>query len=241
MNSLEHISSTVDIARGDCLELMREIPSGSVDMVLCDPPYGIGYKTGWRIDRSHRFAREIENDRDLSVVEAAAPVMFDLLKDDSACFIFCAWNRLSEIFGILKSVGFSVKNMIVWDKCATTAGDLEGAYAHQYEMVVFATKGRPIIRGRRHSDIWRYPRVSSDKLVHQNQKPVELLEQMILSMSGKGDLILDPFMGSGSTGIACINTDRRFVGIEIENGYYAVAKKRLTETAAQTKLFACED
>lgn len=103
-----------------------------------------------------------------------------------------------------------------------------------------ATKGDPVIRGKRHSDLWRYPRVSPEKLVHQNQKPVELLERAILSMSDVGDVVLDPFMGSGSTGVACLNTGRNFVGIELDEGYYRIARERLEREESQGRLFVGE-
>ena len=228
----------IEIKFGDCVDLLKEIEDESVDLIVTNPPYGIGYKTSWRIEKAHRFTSEIANDKDLSILEIVAPELHRVLKNDSACFVFCSWNKQAEVNEILTGGGrFSMKNLIVWDKCNTTAGDLTHAFGHQYEFMVFATKGNPVIRGKRHSDLWRYPRVSADKLLHQNEKPVSLLERAILAMSDEGALVLDPFMGSGSTGIACLWTHRDFIGMEIDQGYFDVASKRLDAEQRQGRLF----
>lgn len=130
-----------------------------------------------------------------------------------------------------------MKNNIVWDKGNTTAGDLAGSYGYQYEVIILAVKGSPKIRGKRHSDLWRFPRVSPDKLLHQNEKPVPLLERMIDSFSDIGDVVLDPFMGSGSTAVACMNMGRSFIGCEIDSGYYEIALNRIDAENSQARLF----
>lgn len=223
---------------GDCVEFMSQLPDESIDMVLTDPPYGMAYKTGMRHDKGHRFTREIVGDRNLDAVERATPHIARLLKDDSACFMFCAWSKQDEVARMLEDCGLRVKNRIVWDKGQTTMGDLTGAFGFQYEVLMFAVKGRPQLRGKRHPDVWRHMKVSQDKLMHQNQKPVPLLERAILSMSDPGDTVLDPFMGSGSTGVACLDTGRDFVGCEIDDGYFEVASGRLGRESAQGRLFA---
>lgn len=114
-----------------------------------------------------------------------------------------------------------------------TSGDLTGAFGRRYEVIIYAAKGRPKIRGKRYSDIWECPRVPASREVHQNQKPVELLERAVCSMTDAGATVLDAFMGSGSTGVACVNTGRDFIGIEIDHGYFEVAKKRIEEAVAR--------
>lgn len=224
------------VYHGDCVEAMSMMPDGFVDIVVTDPPYGVSYKTSKRKDKGHRFCREIENDSDLSALADAAPEMFRVLKDDSACFAFCAWKRQDEAAGILESCGFDVRNRIIWDKGHHTAGDLTGAFGYQYEVILFAVKGKPTIRGKRHSDVWRCPSVPSDRLLHQNEKPIFLLERAILSMSDEGCVVLDPFMGSGSTGAACSHCGREFIGCEVDDGYYEVALGRLSSEWSQGRL-----
>lgn len=226
----------IDARLGDCREILGKIEDESVDIVLTDPPYGINYATSRR-SQPHRFDHEIANDKDLSMLEAVIPDLYRVLRPDTACFVFCSWKRLGEACQIIRGGGFNVKNNIIWDKGNTTAGDLAGAYGYQYEVIIFAAKGSPKIRGKRHSDIWRFPRVSPEKLIHQNEKPVPLLERMIASFSDEAAMVVDPFMGSGSTGVACLNMGRSFIGCEIDEGYYEIAKRRLETEQAQGRLF----
>nr|WP_278278069.1 site-specific DNA-methyltransferase [Anaerofustis stercorihominis] len=80
------------------------------------------------------------------------------------------------------------------------------------------------------TDVWFYDRVSGKKQLHQNQKPLSLIEQCILKHSDKNEIVLDPFMGSGTTGVACVNTNRRFIGMELDKQYFDIAKERINKT-----------
>lgn len=233
----EHDYAGGTLYNGDCLEYMEQLADGSVDMVLTDPPYGVAYKSGRRQEKEHRFNREILNDRDLSALEAIAPHLWRVLPDDAACFVFCAWKKLNDVDELLRAQGFDIRNHIIWDKGVHTVGDLKHDFGYQYEPLVFATKGRPEIRGHRWSDVWKCMRVPADKQLHQNQKPTSILSRAILAMSDEGATVLDPFMGSGSTGVACLDTNRRFIGCELDEGYFAVALKRLDAESAQGRLF----
>lgn len=91
---------------GDCLEIVKEISDESIDMVLTDPPYGISYATSWR-SQPHRFANEIENDKDLTALEGVTPHLYRVLKPDSVCFVFCSWKKTDEVCSILSGGGSS--------------------------------------------------------------------------------------------------------------------------------------
>lgn len=106
-------------------------------------------------------------------------------------------------------------------------GDLKGSFAPKYEMIIFAHKGRKLINGFRYPDVLFCKRTNNK--IHPTQKPVELLEKFIKTSSNINDTILDPFMGSGSTGVACQNTHRHFIGFELDENYFNIAKKRLKE------------
>lgn len=95
------IKRPIHIHHGDCVEFMATLPSESIDLVVTDPPYGVAYKTGMRHDKDHRFTREIIGDRNLDAVKRAVPQISRLLRDDSACFMFCAWSRQDEVASIL--------------------------------------------------------------------------------------------------------------------------------------------
>lgn len=223
------INESIKIANCDCIDLIKDIPDDSVDMILCDPSYGIEYKTSYRKNNTHRFCSEIANDKNLDIVRNIAKDLYRVLKNDTACFMFASWKKQDEVSDILEEAGFKIKNRIIWDKGNRSAGDLKGQFGYQYEVIMFASKGRPTLKGHRFSDIWRFPRISHKKALHQNEKPVALLEQAITSFTEKDALILDPVMGAASTGIASINTGRKFIGFEIDEDYYNIAKNRLLE------------
>lgn len=219
------VAAGCDAVLGDCAELYGAIPDESVDMVLTDPPYGIGYSSRRRKDGS--FARPIANDESLSVVARSARHLHRILKPDSALYLFASPRKQDAVAVILERAGFRIKNRIIWDKGIHTAGDCRGAFGYRYEVLFFAAKGRPLIRGKRHPDVWRFPRVASHRMAHQNEKPVPLLVQAVESFTDLGALVLDPFMGSGSTGEACALAGRRFVGCEINPRYFGPAVERL--------------
>src|SRR5699024_6371409 len=117
--------------------------------------------------------------------------------------------------------------MIIWVKNNHTAGDLEAQFGKQYEIIFLVNKGRRKIEEKRITDIWHFDRVSSHKLLHQNEKPVSLISQCIRQHSKKDDLVFDGFMGSGTTAIACINTNRNYIGFELDEGYYKASIERI--------------
>lgn len=217
------------LLNSDCLEFMAELDDSSVNLVVTDPPYGISFKTNSRKDKTSKLCQMIANDDSLDIVRRSIPELYRILKPDSAIFMFMSPNKIAEVEPLLTSAGFKIKNRIVWDKLNHGFGDLSGSFGSQWEVVFLAVKGRPLIRGKRFNDIWRFPRIASQKMLHMNQKPVEMLERMILSFSDENDLVFDPFMGSGSTGVACQNTNRRFIGCEIDPYYFKIASDRIVD------------
>lgn len=117
---------------------------------------------------------------------------------------------------------FKIKNIIVWVKNNWTAGDLKGAYAHQYEFLIYATKGRALLNGKRLSDVWNFPRVVGKEQKHPNQKPLALIKQILEKSSKEGDLILDPFAGVGTVAKACSEMNRDNISYEIDEKYYKI-------------------
>jgi site-specific DNA-methyltransferase (adenine-specific) len=211
---------------GDCLELMKEIPDKSIDLVLTDPPYLINYFTNYRGNKTHDFCTPIEGDSDPQLIIDCAKEFKRVLKDNTAAYIFCNQDKI-DFFKQTFEQQLNLKNIIIWVKNNWTAGDLLAQYGKQYEMILYLNKGRAIINGERYPDVWFFNRVCGDEQLHQNQKPVGLLERMILSHSNKGDIILDPFLGSGTTAVACKRLNRNFIGIEKEPKYVEIALKRL--------------
>ena len=113
----------------------------------------------------------------------------------------------------------------MWEKNNTSMGDLKGSYAPKYEFILFGHKGRRLRNGKRLPDVIQAKRTGNK--YHPTQKPVDLLEIFIEQSTNENDLILDPFMGSGSTGVACVKLNRRFIGIELDGNHFNTAKYRI--------------
>lgn len=108
-------------------------------------------------------------------------------------------------------------------------GDLNHTLSTDYEIAIICHKGKCKIRGKRCGSVWECNKVNPNKMLHPTQKPEKLLEELIEKYSDSGATVLDCFMGSGSTGVACVNTGRNFIGIEIDETYFNIAKKRIEE------------
>ena len=219
----------VDLRLGDCLELMKDIPDGSIDLVLTDPPYGMGFKSNYRKEKYN----EIRNDKSLEWLEKYVGECFRILKDNTAVYFFCSWHNI-DVFKQAIEKKFKIKNILIWEKNNTSMGDLKGSYAPKYEMIIFAHKGRKLLNGFRYADIIKANRTGNK--LHPTEKPVDLLELFVKNSSGENEVVFDGFMGSGSCGVACVNTNRRFIGIELDEGYFEIAKKRIEEAQAQSRI-----
>ena len=220
----------------DCLEGMKRIPDGSVDLIVTDPPYLMNYKTGRRKDKTHRFNDVILNDNNEQLIVDYIKECYRILSDDTAMYLFCSSNKVDFFKRELEKV-FSIKNMIIWVKNNHTAGDLESAFGRKYEIVFLVNKGQRKFNGERLTDIWEFPKVSTDGQLHQNQKPIELIKRCIDKHSNVGDVVFDGFMGSGTTAAAALDTNRNYIGFELDEYYFNVAEKRLKNHTTQTDIF----
>lgn len=220
----------------DCLEGMKRIPDCSVDLIVTDPPYLINYKTGRRKDKNHRFNDVILNDDNEQLITDYVKECYRIMKDDTAMYLFCSSNKVDFFKKELEKV-FSIKNMIIWVKNNHTAGDLESAFGRKYEIVFLVNKGQRKFIGERLTDIWDFPKVSSDNQLHQNQKPIELIKRCIEKHSNVGDVVFDGFMGSGTTAAAALDTNRNYIGFELDEYYFNVAEKRIKNHTTQTDIF----
>ena len=227
---------TCTLIHGDCLkEMMKLADDGvKVDMICTDPPYLMNYKTNRRKDKTHDFCKPIANDTNFELIKDIMPLLFELLNQGGAIYMFCNTNHI-DYFKQQIEQHFTLKNILIWVKNNWSAGDLKGAYAKQTEFILYAVKGRHVLNGARDTDTLYYNRVVGNMQLHQNQKPVDLCKYLINKSSNENDTVLDCFMGSGSTGVACLQTNRNFIGIELEEKYYNIAKKRCS--AYQSKLW----
>ena len=208
--------------QGDCLEVMDKLikQNVKVDAIITDPPYGMDYRSNYRKEKYEK----ISNDNDLSFLDDFFQKCDKLLKDDTHIYCFCSWHHIDK-FKIAFEKYFTLKNVIVLEKNNTSMGDLKGSYAPKHEFVLFGHKGRRLRNGKRFPDVLQANRTGNK--LHPTQKPISLLQIFIEQSSDENEIILDPFMGSGSTGVAALNTNRKFIGIELDEKYFNIAKNRL--------------
>ena len=215
----------IDLHNGDCLEVMKSIPDGSVDMVLTDPPYGMSFVSNHRADKH----KPIANDSSLEWIDDLASGLHRIVKDDTAHYVFCSYHHIDKFKQAFERY-FKIKNILTWVKNNTSMGDLKGDFAPKTEFILFLQKGRCLIRGKRDCNVLQYARTGNE--LHPTQKPVDMLEFLISKFSDESMVVCDPFMGSGSTMIACLNTNRKGIGIELDKHYFYIAQKRINEHKA---------
>ena len=221
------------IWHGDSRILVKAI-TRPVDLIVVDPPYGMAHKSKFAETASaKRFVRELEGDDDLDgALELFHNVMVPLVtKTADTCdmYVFTRWNMIqvwSE--AIEKLAPFEVKNVLVWEKVYLGMGDIDCNWPFSWEAIIYAKKGRRHINERR-SSILKFPRMSHYELIHPTEKPVELIQELIRLSSAKGDFVVDPFSGSGSTVVAAHRLGRVGLGIETDEFYIARSRERLKQ------------
>ena len=211
---------------GDALKRMKKIEDGSVDMILTDPPYGINYQSNRRVVKK-KFDK-IKNDSNLDWLDIFFENCYRIQKNNTAIYCFCSWHNIDK-FKISFEKFFKLKNILVWVKNNHGSGDLKCSYAPKHEFILYGNKGKSIFREKRYSDIFEFDKISSSKLLHPNEKNVDMLSIYIKNNSDENQIILDPFMGSGTTGVACKNLNRNFIGIEQDETYFKIAKARINK------------
>lgn len=218
-------TNNIHLIKGNCLDIMPKINSNIVSLVLTDPPYGINYISGFR-KKEDRFDK-ILNDNDISkLIPEYFKECYRIMEKDGAIYVFCSWHNI-DFFKIEFQKYFKLKNIIVWNKNNHGSGDLKGAYAPKYELVLYGYKNRKTLNGRRVADVLEYDKVPCNKLVHPTEKPLNLLKLFIEKSTNPNDIVFDGFMGSGSCGLACKELDRKFIGIELDDKYFDIACNRL--------------
>ena len=213
--------------KGDCLEVMDNMDDESVDLVVTDPPYMIDYQSNRR-KKEDRFDK-IKNDKgNYILIQKYLAECHRIMKDNTAIYCFCSWHNI-DFFKQEFEKHFKLKNIIVWNKNNHGTGDLKGSYAPRYEFILFGHKGRTLLREKRIADVIDCAKIPSKKLTHPTEKPQELLEIFIKQSSDEDSVVFDGFMGTGSCGIVANKLNRRFIGVELEDNYFEIAKTRLED------------
>lgn len=210
------------IIHADSLTVLRQMEPESVDAVITDPPYGINYVS--------QTGAKVKND--------TAPFIwflydaFRVLKPGGSIICFTRWDVQQTFIDAMKIAGFKVKSEVIWDKVLHGMGDTAAAFAPSHENIIFAIKGKYSFPGHRPRDLVTYQKLASSQMIHPTEKPVGLLTNLISSVTKPGDLIVDPFAGSGSTCVAAKKTGRRFIGIELDDEHFEKASRRIEEVTA---------
>lgn len=254
----------IKLLRGDCLELMQEIPDGSIDLILCDLPYGT---TSSRWDKVLPMDKLWEQYTRIIKYNCAI-VLFGAEPFSSEIRIFAkSLYKYDWVWIKNNAVGFTNaklkpmpkhENIMVFSKGKTANGSPDNMPYFPQGLVPYGKEMRSGNKEGKDNTYWRPSLKSSNEggyiqqytnypttvlhfpkdgnRVHPTQKPVPLLEYLVKTYTNPGEMVLDNCMGSGSTGVACVRTGRKFIGIEKDPGYFEIAKKRITEEPAQLQL-----
>ena len=257
----------ITLLNGDCLKMMKEIPDNSIDMVLCDLPYGTS-ASSWdkklpMNDLWNEYKRIIKHNRAI-VLFSQQPFTSLLItsniemwkynwiweKDNGTNFMnshFCPLKITEDICVFGNGATSFVKNgeNLIYNPQFSEGKPysiISGNQKSNSAVVRGGKGGRDDVGGyKTESDGKRYPKNlikfnrDKDKL-HPTQKPVSLCEYLIQTYTNEGDVVLDNCMGSGTTGIACLNTNRKFIGMELDDTYFEIAKKRIEEVSIKSKM-----
>jgi site-specific DNA-methyltransferase (adenine-specific) len=171
------------------------------------------------------------------MIREMAVESFRLLKGKGSLMIFCDWRMIPNLIPAVESAGFRYQNLIVWDK---TYMGLGNGFRARHELIMHMTAGSPEYHDKGTANVLQCKRVKAAEREHQTQKPVDLIAQLCRVVCPAGGVVLDPFMGSGTTGVACEQLGRRFVGIERERKYFDIACERISRAQAQGTLLPPE-
>ena len=232
----------INLMQGDCLERMKEIPEKSIDAIICDPPFNIVEKIGKNIHIFRQAEKQI--DTSISADSMSFDVGFDQiswlsiaakrLKKGGNFLIFNDWENLGEIAKEARRIGLKVKMIGHWQKTNPCPAEWGRRFVAGREYYIHLAKGgcNTFNTDKPHNGCFEMPLTKpSEKKSgkHPNQEPIKLMSDIIELLTNAGDLILDPFMGSGTTGVACVNLNRNFIGIELDENYFSIAQQRINQ------------
>ena len=220
----------VNLMKGDCLERMKEIPSGSVDLCVSDIPYKLtGGGKGDGVNSKRPKGILVDNSQLMKVpkFEDWLPELHRVMKNGTHIYLMCNFKNLNDLMNKSLAVGFKHITLLVWEKNNCTPSQF---YMKNCEYTLLLRKGSSKyindIGGSK--TVHKFGNIIGNK-VHPTEKPTGLMEFYVKNSSNEGDVVLDMFMGSCSTGVACVNTKRNFIGIELDENYFNIAESRINQ------------
>lgn len=249
---LNMINKDCTLALGDCIKKLKEINSETVDLILTDPPYNLGLFMKGRdtnlgaLRENHFVASSWDNDEQ-STWEKHMSDFFNesarVINKGGALIVFMAIIKVETLIKIAQENGFYYKTTGIWHKTNPMPRNMNLHFINSTESWVYFVHGTKTgkfnNKGKAIHDYIETSVINNGEKrhgKHPTQKPVKLMEHFVNLLSDKGDIVLDPFMGSGSTGVAAINLDRQFYGIELSEEYYKVAALRIADLLRSPKL-----
>ncbi len=234
-------SDRITLHQGEALGILRALPDNSVDTILTDPPYSSGgmtisarqadpaqkYQHG---STKRRYPAMLGDNRDQRSFTLWASLWlaecWRIARDGARLMVFTDWRQLPAMTDAVQAAGWMWRGVLTWHK--PSARPTLGDFKRDAEFIITGSKGKPLTHTRRClPGVYRH-HVNANRKVHLTEKPVPLLTDL-LEVTMPGCTVLDPFAGSGTTGMACLQTGRSFIGIELSPEYAAIAAKRLTE------------
>lgn len=224
------------IIHGDCLAILRTLPDASVDAIITDPPYCSGARTsasvtnrGGMTNKSTRWrSKPLDSDQMtvtgyIFLLRAVAYEARRILKPGGWFVCFVDWRQYPMLYGAIETANLRVNNMLVWDKQVYALGN---GFRNQHELAIVASKGVGKVYHRGTGNVLNVKRLPKSDL-HPTQKPVDLFTPILQVTCPPNGIVLDPFAGSGSTLVAARDGGWRYIGIEREAEYVAIAQARL--------------
>lgn len=234
-NTIKYKSKQGTLFNVDCMELLKSLPNESIDLIVTDPPYpttarGSAGNSGGMLQKDINKKGQVftHNNIDCSMY---APEFYRLLKDGSHCYVMTNHINLIKMLNTFTDCGFHFIKSLVWDKGNKIMGQY---YMSQFEYILFFRKGKGVkINNCGTADILSIPnkktKDENGKNLHDTEKPVELMKILIENSTQENGIVIDPFVGVGSTALACIKSNRRFMCCELDECYCDIAKDRIEE------------
>lgn len=213
----------------DFMKAAKKISDNSIDLIVTDPPYkttsrGSSGGTGGILKDELNKKGRVFRHNDIEFGEWL-PELYRILKEKGHAYIMTNNKNLKDMLIEVEAAGFNIFKTLVWAKNSPITNMY---YMDSHEYIIFCRKGKAKRINNCGTKSVLYVDNPRNK-VHPTEKPIALMEILINNSSNEGDIVLDPFMGSGSTGIAAINNNRAFIGIEIDEEYYNIAKQRIDD------------
>lgn len=240
--------SEVKLIKGDSFEILQTIPSGNIDLIVCDPPYllettggGGTINSALKLDES---LKDLKRNQDITSgydIYSFASIVERLQGGNINAYFWCNKAQIPDYFNAYVNILKCKFDILCWHKTNALPA-YHNKYLSDTEYCLSFHKGKGKTNPQTYEDaktFWFEPINIKDKKIygHPTIKPIQMIERLVRNSSSEGSTVLDPFMGSGTTGVSCINLNRNFIGIEIDDKYFAIAEERIKNAQMEQTLF----